>query len=226
MLNVTVEFSPVAPHPTPKVTGWRLKYPGEGGNYNPDGMPAVTPALRWSALGWQKYISHVIFDAAIQNLAWQLMKYFNPATDVQRFEQLYDYRIALTNEDGFGDPSDPRWNHITDENKGAPEPKLKDGIIMAGQLYQGVVQGNALACYPGTHAMDMYNPVDLQTLLDNHWYFFAVSWHDAGYGEHFFPDFGGVFAVPYVLREVATYPLEYFDKWEADTYPDPLRVGG
>lgn len=203
-----------------------MKYPGEGGNYNPDGMPAVCPALRRVSAGWQKYIAPVKMTRRIQLMQWELLQRFNPAADTGRYTQLYHTKIALTNGNGFGDPKDPRINHITGENVGAPDPKLMDGIIMAGQLYSGVVEGDALVKYPGYHAMDANNPVDADTIASNGWMFRAVSWHEAGRGEDFFPLFGGAFMVPHIISEPATYPLEYFEWWDREYPPDPLKVGG
>ena len=209
-------------------SGKRLKYPGEGGNYNPDGMPGVTPALRMTENGRLKYITPVKMTERIQNIIWDVMKIKNPSITPDKFTQTLHTKIALTNGAGFGDPNKPKANFITGDNKTSPLPKLMDGIIMAGQLYQGDVVGDALVMKPGKHAMDANNLVSAATAIKNGWVFKCVSWHDkqGGYGEDFFPLRGGEYYVPHIISEIATYPIMYFDEWERSYPPDPLKLGG
>ena len=212
----------------PTFSGWRARYSGEGGNYNPDGMPAVTPALRMASTGWQKYITPVKMTEQIQNIIWDVMQIKNPSITPDRLTQTLHTKIALANGAGFGNPNKPKANFITGENKTSPLPKLMDGIIMAGQLYQGDVVGDTLVMKPGKHAMDASNPVNAVTAINNGWVFRCVSWHDkqGGYGEDFFPERGGEYWMPHIISEIATYPLIYFDEWKRNYPPDPLKLGG
>lgn len=209
--------------------GWRLKYSGEGGNENPSGMPAVAPASRWNGSNWEKYIRPVDMTEKIQRLQWDVMRLLNPDADAGAFSMLYDWEIALTNFNGFGDPSDPRVNWITGENKGKPEPKLMDAIIMAGGLYNAEREGDLIVFYPGVHAVQWDAIPDAETVIRNGWIVRAVSWHDkqGGYGEDFFkPGRVGPFYYAHIIRERAQYPAEWFEYWDRDYPPNPLMVGG
>jgi len=207
--------------------GWRLKYPGEGGTQNPTGMPAVTPAQRWTGV-WNKYIAPVKMTKPIQLLQWDVMQAKNVGVLPDRYTQTYNQAIALTNNQGYGDPGDPRANFVTKENMTKPLPKLMDGIIMAGQLYLGEAHDNALVQYPNYHAMSEHGLVDAQDALFNRWCFRCVSWHsgNGGYGEDFFPRRGGEYWVVHIISEAASYPLHLFEWWNRDYAPDPLKMGG
>jgi len=207
--------------------GWRLKYAGEGGPQNPTGMPAVAPALRWNGY-WNKYIAPVKMTKQIQLLQWDVMQIKNIDVLPDRYTQTYHQAIALANNNGYGDPKDPRANFITKENESSPLPKLMDGIIMAGHLYDGEPNGNVIEQYPNVHAMSQQMLVDAQTALDNNWCFQCVSWHagNGGYGEDFFPRRGGEYWVAHIISETATYPKDYFEWWNKDYPPNPLKMGG
>lgn len=125
----TVRFS----KPAEKYTGWYLKYT----DVNPSGMPAVQPAQRNVNGLWSKYISPVKMTETIQNILWDVLKHYNPSVTVKKYGDFYQYDRWACNNNGFNDPDDPRKNFISGEDLAAEYPKLMDGIIMRGQLYQG-----------------------------------------------------------------------------------------
>lgn len=209
--------------------GWRLKYPGEGGNYNPSGMPAVTPALEWTGTRWGKYIRPVKMTSAIQWLQWGVIQHHNVDATPDVTDRLFADDIALCNHHGLDDPDNPRVNYVMGTNLGYEEPRLMDAILMAGGLYNAVKNGNEIRFYPGVHSVDENNIPDVETVVRNGWAVRAVSWHAGrgGFGEDFFkPGRVGPFYYAHVISDVAKYPSEYFEWWDRDYPPDPLKVGG
>ena len=225
-LNGSVQFGIISKK---KYRGWRLKYPGEGGNQNPAGMPAVCPAREWTGTRWGKYIDPVKMTKEIQWLQWGVIQKKNPDATVDVLERLFAFDIAICNGNGYGDYRDPRVNFVTGERIGYEEPKLMDGILMAGGLYQAEKDGQEIAMYPGVHSIDKNNICDVETAINNNWICRAVSWHDrqGGYGEDFFkPGRIGAFYYAHIISEKATYQADFFEWWDRDYPPDPLKVGG
>jgi hypothetical protein len=207
-LKIRISFSDT------RYIGWRLRYPGEGGNQNPIGMPAVAPA---------ENAPPVPFDERLQVLSWKLMQRMNPTITPKQWRSVYAYNRAFTNGNGFDEPGDPRADFVNRLDLQAPLPKLMKAIICSGSLYQGIVEGDKLVMYPGVHAMDAENPVSLDDIIRNGWYFLAVSWTGKG-GTHFPQGNGGIVPVPYIIEERVEYPLKWFERWEYPYPPNPLAM--
>lgn len=198
----------------PRITGWRLKYTGEGGNDNPLNMPAVAPSFN---------VEPVLFDERLQLLSWELMRRLNPTITRQQWRSVYRFDRAFTNGNGFDAPDDVRADYVNRLDLGAPLPKLMKALICSGSLYQGVEQSEYLIMHPGVHAIDVYHPADIDEVIARRWYFLAVSWTGSG-GVHFPQGNGGIVAIPFILRAPTSYPKMWFQRWDDIVYPDPLKM--
>lgn len=58
--------------------------------------------------------------------SWQLLSAaLNPYCTPNNWTQIYDYRLWISNNNGFRDETDPRANYITGEDMGAPQLKVE-----------------------------------------------------------------------------------------------------
>ena len=192
MLPITFQIGePIAPE-VPEVQMWRAKYPWEGGNNVPANMPAVMPALRWQNSGYVKYIQPITFTQPMQWLSWWLMKRLNETISMKQWGAVY-----------AGD----RWG----TNGNGWDPKLMDGLSFSGSAYAGEEDEHDVIMRPGVQGIDVYRPLpDVDEVLENGWYFYAVN--NTNPPTNFPQGNGGVVAIPYFLREAATYPKAWFVK--------------
>jgi len=215
-LRLTAQFEPSS---TVRFNGWRYLHKAEGGNQqNPWGMPEVGPPENASAIKMTK---------EIQEMSFELMAHFNPLITPLLWTRVHDHDRAFTNFNGFGNPDDPRANYILGENLSANLPKYdKAQRVSGGQFIRGEVEGDQLVCTPGLHGIDANSPLpDLGTIISNNWYLFAISLNGENQGVSHFPQGqGGPVAIPFIFAESIRFPLWWFEKWEADELPDPLRI--
>ena len=210
-----------------KYVGWRVLHKDEGGHpRTPNGMPEVIPPVVQRALDMTK---------EIQEMSFNLMKHFNKDITPKLWTNVHDGERAFTNFNGFGNGKQgggPRANFITSSDLSAPLPRYdKMGRLCGGMFVRGVQQGNELVCTPGKHGIDANKPLpDIQTIVDNNWYFFAIVWYQAkgkkpGYVSHFPAGKGsdGPVAIPFIFNMDVKFPIEYFEKWEADELPDSVK---
>lgn len=207
-----------------KYSGWRCLHQAEGGYPNPDKMPVVRPSLQEGSVNFTK---------PLQLMSYEINK-FNRLLTRGRWRGIYGNWTAFTNTAGFDDPGDPRADWVNVVDLKYPLPKLMKGIICGGGFYTGVVEhdlkyGDVLAMYPGVNAIDVYNlpstdyQVFSQIVLEKHWYFHATT--RSGDKINNFPQGqGNPVYVPYCLRAPASYPLSWFEPWEEDYLPDPLKI--
>ena len=203
--------------PGKKYVGWRSLHKAEGGHEKtPLGMPEVIPPENPYAIDMTK---------EIQQMSFNLMKHFNPAITQQQWSKVHEHNIAFTNYQGFKKPGDPRANFILGEDLNKELPKYdKAGRICGGTFLRGEVREDKLVCIPGVHGIDSTKPLPpLQTIVDNNWYFYAISFH-AKRVEHFPQGQGGPVAIPFIFDREVQFPLSLFVKWESDTLPDPLTL--
>jgi hypothetical protein len=201
-----------------KYVGWRVLHKAEGGyDKNPLGMPGVIPPINPLALEMTE---------AIQRMSFSLMKQFNPAITPQLWTKIHDHDRAFTNHNGFAKAGDPRANYITGENLSSPLPKYdKMQRLCGGQFVRGEVRGDNLVCIPGVHGIDASKPLpSIQTIIDNNWYLFAITLTNASKVDHFPQGKGGPVVIPFIFDREIEFPLSLFEKWEADTLPDPLKI--
>lgn len=196
----------------PRFVGWRCLHPSEGGFPTPADMPNVRRA---------QDAPPVKFTAALQRLAWDVMRSQNSTITLTGFESIFGDTTAFTNRHGVN----------------SDDPKLMDGIICAGMFLPDTVEieGNYLIARPGVHAIDANGVLpSVQQVVENGWYFIANTGQGRG-GAFNFPQGNlGPVAIIYALSEPVHYLMsgyegrEYtnFTRWSGSTKPDPLRYGG
>lgn len=205
--------------PEKKYIGWRVLHKAEGGyDENPLNMPSVIPPLNPEA---------VEMTEEIQQMSFALMKHFNPDITSKRWTAVHDHDRAFTNKNGFGKKTAPRRNFITSSNPGAPLPKYdKAQRLTGGQFVRGEVRGDKLVCIPGIHGIDANQPMpSIQTIVDNNWYMHAITLFNKKTKVGHFPQGqGGPVVIPFIFAREIEFPLEYFENWESDELPDPLKM--
>lgn len=200
---------------TPQYNGFRVLHAAEGGYLHELGKPAVHPSFN---------ARPIEFTESRQRLSYNINAgRITPA----QWTRIYDDEAALTNNQGFGGIT-PRRNYITGEDlnsvheDGTPAyPKLLKAIIFSGTFIRGIKGNGLLTCVPGIHGIDTNKPLpSIETILQNNWYTLAVS-ADLKAATHFVP--GTLTIIPYFLREIVTYPIEWFVEWRSNSLPDPLK---
>jgi hypothetical protein len=208
---------------TKKYIGWRVLHYAEGGYDNtPLDMPEVIPPIDQIGLPMTREIQQMSFD---------LMKHFNPAITKQLWTRVHDGDRAFTNHNGFGAKAMGKWglssraNFILGEDIKNELPKYdKMGRVCGGMFIRGIVQDGFLACQPGIHGIDAKKPLpDIQTIIDNNWYFFAITRYEKSVG-HFPQGKGGSVAIPFIFDREVKFPIKLFEKWESDELPDQLKL--
>jgi hypothetical protein len=207
------------PSPPKTYNGWRCLHQAEGGYPNPDHMPVVRPSLNIASVPMNRLIQLVSFKINQDNIRFT----------GQKWRATYNGKIAFTNRQGFDDSrAGPRADFVNLKNIFDPLPKLMNGIICGGEFYTGKAVGNKLVMTPGVDAIDsnkLYTNIDewAQIILDNHWYFHAVT--RAGDKINNFPQGeGGPVLISFFLPKPAEYPLDWFEKWVSTELPDPLKI--
>ena len=211
------DMPPVEP-PSASFDGWRVKHKIEGGWPNtPPLMPEVMPPLNYGK---------VAMTREIQQLSYDLMVRFNSQITPKKWTQVHDHDRAFTNFSGFAKEGDPRRNYITGENLSSPLPEYdKAQRVCGGSFVRGVAQNGKLYCTPGIHGIDASAPLpDVQTVIDNNWFIYAVYIGSNDNIYHFPQGFGGPVVIPFIFSNVIEFGLQYFEKWTGDTLPDPLKV--
>lgn len=214
--------------PPPKYSGWRCLHKAEGGNENtPLGMPEVTPPLAATALDMTQ---------AVQEMSYKLMLHFNQAIQgpdwnpKKIWSNVHKYDIAFTNEEGFEKPGDPRRNYILNEDLTFDYPKYdKQGRLCGGAFIHGLAeidhQGrDVLRCKPGIHGIDARGPMpEVETIAARNWYFFALNYFP-DHVEHFAQGQGQPVAIPFIFDRDVVFERRFFEPWEGETPPDPLKI--
>ena len=98
--------------------------------------------------------------------------------------------------------------------------------VCGGTFITGAAVGDKLQCVAGVDGIDGNAKMpDIDTVLKNNWYTHAVSVNnDYSRIVHFPQGNGGAVLVPVIFRDTITFPLAWFERWEADELPDPLRI--
>lgn len=190
--------------------GYRALHGVEGGYQgNPIGMPAVRPSVNAPPIDITEEMQWLIYNLNEGRLL------------PLKFRQLLDSEVAFTNNQSWEE--EVRADFINKRDTNAEFPKLMKAIIMGGWLYNMRPQGDVLIAEPGISAIDVNKPLpDIATIKKNKWYFHCVT---NGKQIYNFTNCGiGVpVLMPYFLKEPVTYPIEWFQKWERNYFPDPLR---
>ena len=205
--------------PPPKYVGWRVLHKVEGGwPATPAGLPEVMPPLNYKPLKMTR---------SIQLLSYDIMWNMNPTISINNWTAVHDHDRAFTNGQGFGDSSDPRVNYLTGENLFAEEPKYdKAQRVCGGSFIRGDAVGDKLICRPGIHGIDPNNLPTMQEVIERNWFIYAVSTgaNDESAISHFPQGHGLPVVIPFIFENDIEFELKYFQRWEGDELPDPLRV--
>ncbi len=200
-------------------TGYRVKHVPEGGRPTPDGMPCVNPSLN---------IAGIPFNSAMQLMSWDLAYGFNPGMRTDKWRVVYGGGVAFCNGQGFDMSGDPRADYVNSRNLDKDLPKLMKAIICSGNFFTGQISGNELVMTPGVDAIDGTKPMpSASEIVTKHWYFHATTARQTSTGwkvSNFPQGSGAPVLVPYILREQARYPLQWFAPWNDFTLPDPLKI--
>lgn len=208
-----------APIPVPNFNGWRCKHKGEPGAHTdpPHSMPEVRPS------DWQNGID---FTEQLQKLSWELMSKYNSTMTKKQWRNVYGGMVAFTNYQGFDMPNrPPRADFVNGLDLTAELPKLMKVTICGGSFFRGDVVGSSLVMKPGLHGIDPSKPLPtVQQIIEKNLFFYAVTWHDIGNGviRHFPQGNEGVVLIPLVISQPVSYPLEWFERWNSTSLPNPL----
>lgn len=210
--------SDTTPNPPKIYDGWRVLHKVEGGWPNtPLGMPEVMPP---------KNALSVDMTENIQRMSYDLMTSVNSFITPKLWSAVHDGDRAFTNFQGFDMPGDPRRNYILNTNMTSELPKYdKAQRVCGGSFIRGEAVGDVLICKSGVHGIDPDKTMpDTKTIMDNHWFIYAVSMDRLDSISHFPQGQGGPVLIPFIFRGVIEFPLIHFERWQADTLPDPLRI--
>lgn len=210
--------------PAPHYSGYRALYDCEGGRLAPTTPnPRVVPSLNYAG---------VDFTEAMQLLSWELMQRTNPSITKKQWRAVYAGGRAFTNQNGFdmvdrnGNPLPPRADFVNRLDTTADLPRLMKGIICQGNFYHGEMVSGDFVITPGRGAIDTTKALpDVQTVLNNNWYFAATT-GAAGSYSNFPQGGGGPVAIPLFLSSAANYTGAWFASWNSDVLPNVLKPGG
>lgn len=215
----TVSYEQPTPPPTaPKYNGWRCIHTIEGGRWVPPGMPEErTPE------GWTR----VWMTEPIQRMSYWLMTHANPSVTPNGWTKVHRWDKCFNNNQGFERDGDPRANYIMGIDLDAELPAYDKAMrICGGTFITGSQVGDKLVCRAGVDGIDADSPMpETETILRHNWFTHAVSVNnDYKVISHFPQGNGGPVLVPFIFRNTITFPLEWFQRWQADELPDPLKI--
>ena len=196
--------------------GWRCLHMAEGGLDNPTGMPVVRPSANAKPILFKQDMQLRSYEINCSNPGM-------PDLAKNKWRAVYGNNVAFTNGQGYGKKNDPRRDYVNKMDLTKNYPKLMKAIICGGMFIRGYAEGSNLVCYPGIHAIDANKPTPpVQTIIDNNWYFTATT--GGMKSIHNFPQRGGYpILIPFFLIEPTPYPLKWFERWQSNTLPDPLK---
>lgn len=210
-----------------RYVGWRVLHKEEGGYQDtPPNMPEVLPPENPDGL----YMTE-----NIQRMSFALMKHFNNDINEKIWTAVHNGERAFTNYQGFGPGKKsgaPRKNFISGADLGdnIELPKYdKMGRVCGGMFIRGMEQSGYLVCKPGIHGIDARKPLpDIDTIVEKNWYFFALAWYPGknnkpGYVAHLPSGPEGKIAIPFIFDREVKFPIKYFEKWDSNELPDPLK---
>lgn len=198
---------------TLRYSGWRALHMAEGGDEHYVGAPAVHPS---------DSIAGVPFTSDMQWLSYNINS-FNPLLTKSKWRNVWSNGTAFTNNNGFSKPGDPRVDYVNRIDIGYPLPRVMRALICSGSFYRGVVEGNYLVMYPGIHGVDVSKPMpEPAEVIARNWYFCAVSADDSA-ATHFTQGGGAEVRIPLFLKVPTRYPRAWFEPWDREYLPDPIR---
>jgi hypothetical protein len=224
-LSVSVQFP--APEPPPTLyKGWRGLYRIEGGNDHEWNQPAVIP----TQYNGRKDSFGVPFTKEMQFLSWDLTQKTNALMTSMDWTHPFKGDVMLCNNNGWDskNTSDQRRDYVNNRYASWPDPKLMDGLVNAGCLIHMEENDGHLWGIPGISGIDVNKPLPtVDEVIRRGWYFRVTVnqvAQDRGQPYDFPNGHGQGVYVPYFLIKETPYDLNHFERWEADSPPDPLRV--
>jgi hypothetical protein len=194
---------------------WRVKHDAElpKGIWR-IGMPEVHPLIDQHHSEFQKWAQLVSFG---------LNPWFASMKD--RWTDMYHYRYAFANNQGYGMDGDPRVNFILGENLTKDLPRV-EALLCGGSMIEGTRSGDWVTV-KGLH---YDTPVSLE-YLQAHPQYWVRGVYAGGTGQPFrmLGDkySGPAFIHPLIVND-AKGPLRIeaakLQEWTADAPPDPLRL--
>lgn len=218
MLEIVISYPEVVPSPIrPRI--YRVKHWIEQtDNDRPYGRPEVEPTFpaHFSPFGQ----------------AWQLrVMQRNPKISPKRITNIYNWTTWMTNENGFGDESDPRKNYFTGEDMDSPNLPKVENLLGGGTIFTGYDDGLNVVVLPLDYRMV---PPSVEWFKKNPWYEVPALNVDANglprkFGQGLQPD-GSVemFYHPMIMDTQEfpkiTIPASKVQRWTATQLPDPLKI--
>lgn len=142
--------------------------------------------------------------------AWQRLVFaMNPSLTPHQFTTLFGWTTAFCNGTGFGEPGEPRANHITGENLDASDPNFDKARFCGGTSFTGVETAYG-DVWIETLSPD--SPPTLEWIVQHPWMMFdAVS---TGNGiPRPFPENNGIpIKIPLVASNPVLVPFRKYDK--------------
>lgn len=223
MLPVQIRLGETIPTPPPAVMyrGWRVLHKVEGGWPNtPAGMPEVMPP---------EVVQAVEMTMWIQVMSYDLMRKVNTAITTALWRKIHSYDRAFNNfpQNGY-DGGIVHADFINGKDVNASLPRYdKAQRVCGGSFVTGDAVSDKLVMRSGVHGIDPDGPMpEINTIIAKHWFIYAVSIGTTNEGaiSHFPQGKGGPVLIPLIFRGTITFPLKYFERWESDSLPDPLRI--
>lgn len=232
-MQIRIEVNDVAPPPAKKYVGWRCLHKTEGGRDIPQTVnlpnpPAVVPPYNPTI--------KLKMTEAIQRLSYDLMRHFCPGLTPSRWRTMHSDGLAMCNGFGYDAKKDPvpRRDYINKRDLNVADWPYYDKMqrTFQGSFLRGTLRDDLIYCNPGIDAIDARNfsyvpgtpeaAELLQTVIDKAWYSIAVNVGNPPF--HFRPTWGGFIAYPFILDRQVTFEAKFFESWESDELPDPLRI--
>lgn len=219
ILPMSLRFEPKVPE-VQRYRGWRALHKIEGGyQRTPPGMPEVIPPDE---------VQKVEMTRWVQIMSFNLMYEANHAITPELWRKIHAFNRAFNNqpENGY-DGGIPLADFINTRDIDARFPSYdKAQRVCGGSFITGEAVSDKLVCRAGVDGIDADSPMpDVKTIMEKHWFIHAVSINaDGRQISHFPQGKGGPVLIPFIFRGTITFPLAYFERWEADVLPNPLKL--
>ena len=215
-VDVQLYAEPYTPPPPTRITGWRFLHRAEGGRDNPDNMPEIRNASPDIVTEMTK---------GVQLLAWGVLTKLNPLLTKNKYQDIHKHNLAMNNgaANGYlGGTLHADWINLLDLTKSNPNYDKTRGY--GGQLFQGYDWGDYVRVVPGIHCINPRSLPTVQEVIDRRWYSLAVNVAANGNVSDFAQGNGGVIAYLWISAEDAYFPKSWLQWWDADFYPDHLKM--
>lgn len=220
--DVTLGSGPSVPPPAKKYAGWRGLHMAESVNARviPYSMPAVMPPIDQNALEMTE---------AIQLMSFALMKHFYPAITGNVWRNLHMVGLCLNNKDVDGFDGDiVHADYVNKRDLGASLPRYdKQQRTFEGTFIRGELVGDRIRCVPGIHGIDAKKPMpSVEEIVEKNWYVTAVNVGPERnpVPSHFAQGKGFPIVYPFIFDRVIEFPAIWFERWESEELPNPVRL--